>query len=117
CVTSSTGLPSDLALAAITARIRGPSTAPGRIALARMPSGPNSMASDLVKPTTAHLDAEYGVRPGKPRWPAADDRLMMLGPRPLHSRGTASRVHRNWLVMLTASVRSQSALASVSTGP
>src|SRR5690606_10403062 len=54
---SSTGRPRIFALASITARMRGPSTAPGRMALTRMPSLPSSIASVLVKPTTAHLEA------------------------------------------------------------
>ena len=33
-----------------------------------------------MKPTTAHFAAEYGVRIGKPKRPAIDDRLMMLPP-------------------------------------
>ncbi len=39
---------------------------------------PSSTASDLDSPITAHLDAAYGVRIGKPKRPAADDRLAML---------------------------------------
>jgi hypothetical protein len=35
-----------------------PSTAPGRIALARMPNSPSSMESVLAKPISAHLVAE-----------------------------------------------------------
>src|SRR5579871_3541147 len=97
--------------------MRGPSTAPGRTALTRMLSGPSSMARLLVKPTTAHLEAEYGVRRGNPKRPAADDRLTMAPPPALRSNGTARRAHRNWPVMLIAKVRFQSASERVSTGP
>ena len=37
---------------------------PGQMALTRMPSGPSSIASVLVKPITAHLEAAYGERLG-----------------------------------------------------
>ena len=66
---------------------------PGQIALTRMPSPPSSIDSDLVKPITAHLDAEYGERNGKPKRPAADDRLTMLGF--LLRRNAGSRAVRN----------------------
>src|SRR5437588_5751105 len=55
---SSYEMPRASALFSNTRRIRFPSTMPGWIALTRMPSGPNSAASDLVKPTTAHFAAE-----------------------------------------------------------
>ena len=45
------------AFALITARMRGPSTGPGRMALTRTPSGPSSIDSDLVNPTTPHFAA------------------------------------------------------------
>src|ERR1700733_9859851 len=46
-----------LALALITALIRGPSTGPGRIALTRMASGPSSIDNDFVNPITPHFAA------------------------------------------------------------
>ncbi len=56
--TSSAGSASIRALAAMTESMRGPLTAPGQMALTRMPSGPSSIARVLVSPTTAHFDAE-----------------------------------------------------------
>src|SRR4051794_20790958 len=70
--------PSALALLAMTLSMRGPATEPGQMALTRMPSAPSSIDRDLVKPITAHFDDAYGVRIGKPKRPAADDRLAML---------------------------------------
>ena len=61
-VISFSEIPAASAFALITARILGPSTGPGRIAFTRMPSGPNSIDSDLVKPMTPHFAALYGAR-------------------------------------------------------
>src|SRR5580704_10660761 len=55
--TSSTDRPLIWARPAKTRSMRSPSTAPGAIALARMPQEPSSIASVLVKPITAHLVA------------------------------------------------------------
>jgi len=77
---SSFETPRLLALASITRSMRSPSTMPGWMQLTRTLSGPASAARLCVKPTTAHLAAEYGVRIGKPKRPAIDDRLMMLPP-------------------------------------
>ncbi|MNU06902.1 hypothetical protein D3C72_2522600 [compost metagenome] len=65
------------------------------MAFTRIPCGPSSIANDLVKPITAHLDAEYTERPAKPRWPAADDRLIITPALDSFSRGMAWRAHRN----------------------
>ena len=67
-------------------------TTPGRIALMRTPSGPSSTASDLVRPTTAHLLEAYGVRKAYPRRPATEliDTMQGLA-RESFSRGTARR--------------------------
>ena len=46
------------AFAEITRSMRAPATAPGRIALTRMPNSPSSIDSDFVKPTIAHFDDE-----------------------------------------------------------
>src|SRR5438552_3067683 len=100
--------PRAFALLANTLSIRLPATAPGQIALTRMPSAPNSIDSDFVKPITAHLDAAYGVRSGKPKRPAADERFVMLGFLLFRKCGIASCTQLNWPVILTASVRSQS---------
>src|SRR5207253_8335327 len=70
--------PRALALFANTLSMRRPATEPGQIALTRMPSSPNSIDSDFVNPITAHLEAAYGVRSGKPKRPAADERFVML---------------------------------------
>jgi len=56
--TSSSLLPRVLALAAITRSMRGPATGPGWMALTRIENRPSSRDSDLVRPTTAHFDAE-----------------------------------------------------------
>ena len=61
----------------MTSRMRSPSTEPGQIALARTPEGPSSMASDFVRPMTAHLAAAYGDRMPMPYCPAVDEMLMI----------------------------------------
>ena len=53
--TSSSLLTLAAASRATTRSIRGPSTAPGQIALTRTPAGPSSIASVLVRPTIAHF--------------------------------------------------------------
>ena len=62
------------------------------MALTRTLSGPASTARLLVKPTTPHFAAEYGVRCGKPSRPAAEDRLTMLPPPARLIIGIALRV-------------------------
>lgn len=57
--------------------MRGPSTAPGRIALARVPKLPSSIESVLVKPISPHFVVLYGLRFAYPNRPATDDMLMM----------------------------------------
>src|SRR6185312_10011959 len=109
--TVASGSPRAAALLANTASIRAPATEPGQIALTRMPSRPSSIASDLVRPITAHFEAAYGERIGKPKRPAADERLAMLGLPLFLSHGMARCAQRNCPVRLTASVRSQSASA------
>src|SRR5689334_3961010 len=96
--------------------MRAPSTEPGQIALTRMPDGPSSIDSDLVKPITPHFDAAYGVRLGKPKRPAADDRLAMLALSLARNSGIACFAHRNCPVRLTASVRFQSSSATSTHG-
>lgn len=59
---------------------RPPGNAAGKMALTRMPSGPNSTAKVLVNPTTAHLKAVCAAQPGAPCKPVAVDRLRMHGP-------------------------------------
>ncbi len=58
CAIASSGeIPAASAPPDITRHIRSPSTEPGRMASAVMPSRPSSIASVLVNPTTAHSDA------------------------------------------------------------
>ena len=54
---SSKDTPTWSARAWITLSMRGPFTMPGRIALARTPSGPISVARLLARPITPHFDA------------------------------------------------------------
>src|SRR5258708_7662900 len=84
--------PRPCAFAAITRSMRSPSTTPGWMQLTRTLSGPASAARLSVKPTTANFAAEYGVRLGKARRPAADERLMMLPPPAALIIGIALRV-------------------------
>src|SRR4051812_5514600 len=70
--------PRAFALFANTLSMRRPATDPGQMALTRMPSPPSSIDKDFVNPITAHFDAAYGVRSGKPNRPAAEERLVML---------------------------------------
>ena len=71
----------------------------------------------MVSPTTAHLEAQYGVRSAKPKRPAAEDRLTIEPPPAALMCGTARRAHRYWPVRLTSSVRRQSSGAISSIGP
>jgi len=76
-----------------------PSATPGRIAFTRIFFEPSSMARVFVKPTAAHFDAEYGARRGKPKRPAADDKLMMDGLLLPDRYFTARRAQLNWPVI------------------
>ena len=76
----------------MTRSMRSPSTFPGWMQFTRTLSGPASIARLLVKPTTAHFAAAYGVRSGKPSRPATEDRLMMLPPPACLISGIARRV-------------------------
>src|SRR5690348_3090805 len=75
---TSTGTPRAFALLANTLSMRRPATDPGQMALTRMPSPPSSIDNVFVNPITAHFEAAYGVRSGKPNRPAADERFVML---------------------------------------
>lgn len=97
-----------LARAAITRSMRGPATSPGSNALTRMFSGPSSIASERVRPTTPHLVAAYGVRMGKPIRPATELMLMMLPPPDARSAGNACRTVWNCEARLMSSVASSS---------
>src|SRR5262252_7566943 len=90
-VISFSDMPAAAALALITARMRAPSTGPGRIAFTLTPSGPSSIESDLVRPITPHFAAEYGARRGNPKRPAAEDRLMIAPPPAARRNGMARR--------------------------
>src|SRR3954447_26715482 len=72
-------MPRLLAFASMTRRNRSPSTNPGRTELTRMPAGPSSADSDLVKPITAHFEAQYGLRRAIPNLPAIEERLTIEG--------------------------------------
>src|SRR5258707_770464 len=93
--TTSIATPRSFALLAYTASIRAPATDPGQIAFTRMPCGPSSIDSVLVKPMTPHFDAAYGARFGKPKRPAADERLAILALALAFSNGIARCAHRN----------------------
>jgi len=63
-VTSATDLPLTLAIRSMTCSMRGPSTAPGKIALTRMFAWPSSIDSVLVRPMRPHFVVAYGLRSG-----------------------------------------------------
>ena len=77
CLISSSDLPLCAARPSKTRWMRGPSTAPGRMALARMPCLPSSIESVFVKPIMPHFVVQYGLRLAYPNLPATDDMLMM----------------------------------------
>jgi hypothetical protein len=54
-VTSAMGFPLARTVPSKTRWMRGPSTAPGRMALTRMPNSPSSIDSVLVKPMRPHF--------------------------------------------------------------
>jgi hypothetical protein len=58
-VTSATDLRVTLAIRSMTCCMRGPSTAPGKIALTRMFASPSSIESVLVRPMRPHLVVAY----------------------------------------------------------
>src|SRR5699024_10918579 len=58
---------------AIDFAVIGVFTEPGCMEFTRTPSTPKSIAEVLVKPKTAHFEAEYAARCLKPESPAIDD--------------------------------------------
>src|SRR5699024_11719957 len=60
--------------------IAGVMVVPGAILLIRMPCFPYSNATDFVKPTTACLDAVYGVIFGEPSKPAPEAEFTIAPP-------------------------------------
>ena len=91
---SSTETSSARAWASITASIRGPRTAPGEIRFTRIPCSPASQASVRTRPTSASLDAVYGVRPCSGRFPVIEP-ITITDPLPRSIiPGSAARQHR-----------------------
>ena len=61
-----------------------------------------------MNPTTPHFAALYGLRSGKPNFPAAELRLTMLPPPDARNAGTARRAQANMAARSTRSVSSTS---------
>src|SRR4051794_38019628 len=90
----------------------GVSMTAGAIALTRTPDVASSLPSDLVRPMTAALDAEYGDMSGFPSLPAM---LAMLTIRPQpRSRMPGTNARQVWKMPLTLTAK---ACSHRSTGP
>ena len=100
--------------------IRSPRTGPGDRLLTVMPSGPTSAASVVVRPMTAILDAQYGVRLASGRLPLTEARLI-TSPDPLAIIGGRNarqiRYMPRTLTANTSSHSSGSISMSGATGP
>src|SRR5438477_13064386 len=88
---------------------------PGAMQLARMPRLPKSIASDLVKLTTAPLAATYAGLLWLPIRATAEAMFTIEPPPDSSIHGIAKRLIKYILFKQTARVRSQSSSASVST--
>src|SRR5690606_19677340 len=65
------------ALPCSTFSMRGPATAPGKMALERMLYLPNSKARVFAKPIKPHFAVAYGLLFSYPKRPAKDDIVRM----------------------------------------
>src|SRR5690242_7128524 len=86
---------------------------PGDTALARMPCGPSSFASDLVNAARAAFAAAYGPAPGPPPlWPATDPTLTTTPRRRAIIEGTTAWVQNTALLRFRSRISSHAASVS-----
>src|SRR5687767_12002506 len=74
-----------------------------------MPLLPYSRASDLARPSSALLEAEYAACPAFPRKPRTDDTITILPQRARIMPESAAREQRKEPVTFTSRMRSKSA--------